>query len=349
MRSLTHQFLKRYQLTSEQMPTITLLAESRGRQQLYTQQAPEILETLQQTAQVESVESSNRLEGISAPKERLKALVLKSSAPKNRSEQEISGYRDALNLIHESYEHMPFSTNVILQLHDMVYRYLPSKGGKWKSADNEIVERDAKGNIVRVRFKCVSALHTPGSMLDLTNAHKAAIDDNVEPLMLIPLTILDFLCIHPFLDGNGRVGRLLTLMLLYQSNFMVGRYISLERIFEESKESYYETLEASSTGWHEGQHDVKPWLDYFWGVLVRATKEFEERFRTVRHGRGSKTDFVRQAVERRIKPFAISDIENDCPGVSRDMVRVVLRQLKAEGRIELQGKGRGAKWLRKPS
>ena len=253
-----------------------------------------------------------------------------------------------LQLIHESHEHMAFSTNVVLQLHSMLFRYLPSEGGVWKATDNEIVERDGQGRITRVRLTPVAAVGTPGAMHALTSAYDAAQrEGRVDPLILVPLVILDFLCIHPFRDGNGRMARLLTLLLLYRFRYRVGRYISLERVIEESKETYYEALERSSEGWHEGRHDTRPWLDYFWGVLVRAYREFEERVGTLAMGRGSKTQQVREAVGRRVGPFAISDLETDCPGVSRDMVRVVLRQLRDEGAITLQGKGRGARWVRR--
>ena len=166
-------------------------------------------------------------------------------------------------------------------------------------------------------------------------------------MVVIPLAILDFLCVHPFRDGNGRAARLLTLLLLYHFEYRVGRYISLERIFEESKETYYETLERCSQGWHQGKHNAYPWMDYFWGVLLRAYREFEERVGNIRTGKGSKTEQIRNAVERRIGPFAISDIESDCPWISREMIRLVLRQLRDERAIVLQGKGRGAKWIRK--
>ena len=165
-----------------------------------------------------------------------------------------------------------------------------------------------------------------------------------DPLVLVPLAILDFLCVHPFPDGNGRMARLLTLQLLYHFDYAVGRFISLERIFEESKESYYETLEASSQGWHEAAHNIAPWLDYFWGALLRAYKEFEERVGTIERGRGAKGDRVRSEILKRQQPFSISEIEEACPGISRDMVRVVLRTMKSEGLIEPTGKGRAAKW-----
>ncbi len=176
-----------------------------------------------------------------------------------------------------------------------------------------------------------------------------ALDQHLaDPLVLVPLVILDFLCIHPFPDGNGRMARLLTLQLLYHFDYAVGRFISLERIFEESKESYYETLEASSQGWHEGEHNIAPWLDYFWGALLRAYKEFEERVGTIERGRGAKGDRVRAEILKRHLPFSISEIEEACPGISRDMVRVVLRAMKAEGLITPTGKGRSAKWEQAP-
>ena len=323
------------------------MGEFRGRQELFRRQVPELLAALKTAAIVESSESSNRLEGIEAPHERIEALVLQNTAPRNRSEQEIAGYRDALNLLHESAHHMTFSTNVILQLHSMLYRYLPQPGGRWKMTQNEIVERNQDGTVQRVRFVPPGPVETPQLMEDLAGTYARAIDAGREPLIMVPLAVLDFLCIHPFADGNGRVARLITLHLLYQQDFSVGRYISLERIFETTREGYYQALEASSAGWHHGTNDLLPWLSYFWGVLLRAHQEFEERVGTLRAGRGAKTDLVEQAIARRMGPFAISDIEADCPGVSRDWIRLVLRRLKTEDRIAPQGKGRGAKWIRR--
>lgn len=348
MHSIDIKYLTKLNFSTEQASVLTKIGEYRGKQELFSRQTPEILNTMRQVAVIESSESSNRLEGITAPYERIEALVLESTAPKNRSEREIAGYRDALALIHESAQYMDFTTNVILQCHSMVYRYMSEDGGHWKMVDNEIVEKNPDGSIRRVRFKPVSAVETPGAMDGIVENYKEAINrHNKEPLVVIPLTVLDFLCIHPFRDGNGRVARLLTLLLLYHFDYQVGRYISLERIFEESKETYYETLEESSKGWHQGNHDVFPWMNYFWGVLLRAYWEFEDRVGTIRTARGSKTEQIRKAVDRRIGPFAISDLESDCPGISRDMIRIVLRQLRDEGAILLQGKGRGAKWIRK--
>jgi len=348
MRSLTLEHLTGLAFDASQLATIQRLGEARGRQDLFVAQIPEQLEVLRQTAVVESSESSNRIEGVVAAPGRVEAIVLRAAAPRDRSEQEIAGYRDALQLIHESHEHMAFTSNVVLQLHSMLFRYLPSEGGVWKATDNQIVERDAQGRVTRVRFTPVPAVGTPGAMQALATAYDTAQrEGRFDPLILVPLAVLDFLCIHPFRDGNGRMARLLTLLLLYHFRYHVGRYISLERVIEESKETYYEALEKSSQGWHEGRHDTRPWLDYFWGVLLRAYREFEERVGTLSLGRGSKTQQVREAVSRRLGPFSISDIEADCPGVSRDMVRVVLRQLRDERSISPQGKGRGARWVRK--
>lgn len=348
MASLTEKHLKSFKFSNEDLAAIRAIGEHRGRQELFIKQSPEALESLKQVAMIESSESSNRLEGITASHKKIEALVLKKTMPVNRSEREIAGYRDALAFIHESGEHMEFSTNVILQLHSMLYRYMPNEGGRWKMTDNEIVERNPDGTIARVRFKPTPAVTTSFAMEELTKDYKYAIHNlQQEPLIVIPLAILDFLCVHPFTDGNGRSARLLTLLLLYHFNCQVGKYISLERIFEESKESYYETLQHSSQGWHENKHDAMPWLNYFWGTLLRAYKEFESRVGTIRTGRGSKTDQIIEAVDRRINPFSISDIESDCPGVGRDMIRVILNRLRTDGKLALQGRGRAAKWIKK--
>ena len=345
MPSLTPEYLTRLRYDGLQIATLRALGESRGRQQLFVAQSPEVLSDLRQVAVIESTESSNRLEGVIVPHDRLKSLVVRNAAPKSRSEQEIAGYRDALALIHEAAPYMPFTESIVRQLHSLLYRYMPHAGGEWKASNNDIVERHPDGH-VRVRFRPVPAHLTPLAMADLTRFYgEAGARQLADPLVLIPLAVLDFLCIHPFADGNGRVARLLTLLLLYRSDYAVGRYVSLERIFEESKESYYATLEASSQGWHEGEHDAQPWLDYFWGALLHAYREFEARVGNIERGRGAKGERVRAEVLARQRPFSISDIERACPGVSRDTVRLVLRALKAEGRIAPTGKGRAAKWV----
>lgn len=343
MHSLSPAYLERLSFSSGELSSIQRLGEARGRQDLFVRQFPEQLETLRTPAIVESTESSNRIEGVVAAPGRVAELVVKNAAPRDRSEQEIAGYRDALQLVHESHADMRFTPNLVLQLHQLLYRYEPGAGGRWKMTDNEIVERDSAGRVVRVRFRPAPAVATPQAMRDLADLYRAAVEERgMDPLVAVPLAILDFLCIHPFTDGNGRTARLLTLLLLYQFDYRVGRYISLERINEDSRETYYEALERSSQGWHEGAHDAHHWLRYFWGVLIRAYGEFEERVETLK---GSKTDQVRTAVGRRRGAFAISDIEKDCPGVSRDMVRHVLRQMRAEGLLRVEGAGRGAKWI----
>ena len=233
------------------------------------------------------------------------------------------------------------------RLHSWLYRYQAMPGGQWKISDNEIQEIYPDGK-KRVRFTPSSAFETPQAMDGLIAHYSKAITEwNQEPLVIIPALILDFLCIHPFRDGNGRTARrLLTLLLLYHFDYQVGRYISLKEFFEESKETYYETLEKSSHGWHEGEHDIMPWMTYFWGVILRAYKEFELRVGTVTTGKGSKAFHIKRTIESMIGPFAISDVERACPSVSRDTVRLVLRQLRDEGVITPEGKGRGAKWVR---
>jgi Fic family protein len=347
MSSLHKEFITFLSFSSEHISTLRTIGEYQGKQELYFKQSPEILKGLQQVSIIESSESSNRLEGITVPHHRIADLVVKNTAPEDRSEQEIAGYRDALNLIHHSAAHMPFSLNIILQLHSWLYRYQPTPGGVWKSTDNEITEIHPDGKR-RVRFVPSSAFETPQAMEKLIEHYQKSLQEwNQEPLIVIPAVILDFLCIHPFRDGNGRTARLLTLLLLYHFDYQVGRYISLERIFEESKESYYETLEISSQGWHHGKHNILPWMTYFWGVILRAYKEFEVRVGTLTTGKGSKAHHIRKTIENMIGPFSISDLERSCPSVSRDTIRLVLRQLRDEGAIFPEGKGRGAKWLLK--
>ena len=347
MPPLDPNLLASLRFTPRDTATLRQLGEYRGRQELFSRQRPEVLANLRTAATIESSESSNRLEGIRAPKSRITALVLHDTRPRNRSEQEIAGYRDALDLIHLSGHQMPFSGNVILQLHETLYSYLPQQGGRWKMTDNEIVEKDPDGETLRVRFTPVSAAATPGQMAQLVARYGIELaESRQDALILVPLAILDFLCIHPFTDGNGRVARLLTLQLLYQAGYEVGRYISLERTFEDARTSYYETLEASSKGWHEGANDPLPWMRHFWGVLLHAYAEFEERVGTIGTGRGSKTQQVREAVARQVAPFAISELLRHTPGVSKEMVRRVLRQMRDEGVLVAEGQGRGARWRR---
>ncbi len=344
MNSLSRDYLEKIKFDSTHAASLRVIGEFKGKQELFNRQSPEALESMKSLAVIESTESSNRLEGIVADRGRVQAIVKKSTTPRGRSEQEIAGYRDALALIHESWGALPFTINVIKQLHSVMYRYLPEAGGKWKEEDNVIIEKYRDGR-TRVRFQPVPAKDVPEAMKLLIERYNDAVRDGKEAIVIIPLVIFDFLCIHPFKDGNGRMARLLTLLLLYQSGYHVGKYISIERIYEENKESYYETLEKSSQGWHEKNHDIMPWLSYFWGILIRAYKEFEERVGTITTGWGSKTEQIMLAVKRKIGPFAISDIEKECPGISRDMIRHILHEMRDEGKIRSTGIGRNAKWV----
>jgi Fic family protein len=345
MNSVDPNFVSRITLGPGHVATLRVIGEYRGKQEIYTHQSPEALETLRKLATVESVESSNRLEGITAERLRIEGMVLRSAKPEGKSEQEIAGYRDALSFVHENWAALDLDVEVIQRFHRLVFTYLPERGGDWKDLDNLIIERSTDGR-ERVRFRPTPATETPGAVSDLVRGYNDLVRAGQDPLIVIPLTVFDFLCIHPFNDGNGRVARLITLMLLYKAGFIVGRYISLERIFEETKETYYETLEGSSKGWHQGEHDILAWMTYFWGVLIRAYTEFESRVGTVTTGYGSKTEQIKLAIGRRTGPFAISDIERECPGISRDMIRHVLRQLRDEGALRSTGVGRGAKWLK---
>jgi Fic family protein len=235
--------------------------------------------------------------------------------------------------------------NVIRQLHRDLFQFVTPEGGRWKVADNQIVERRPDGTSV-VRFYPVSAWQTPTFMEELCqrfNEHWQ--QEEREPLLLVPTFVLDFLCIHPFQDGNGRMARLLTVLLLYQAGYEVVRFISLERIIEDTKETYYDALEAASQGWHDGQQDLTPWWNYFLGILTAAYREFEERVGLLMTPRGAKSEMVKQAIERLPPPFSISDIQRVCPHVSRPLIRKVLNELKGE-RIRLVGRGPGAKWER---
>jgi len=347
MHSLSREFLDELRFSASALKSLQALGEYRGKQELFARQSPQVLESLRQVAMIESDESSNRLEGITAPRERILALVQEDTSPRNRSEQEIAGYRDALNLIHGNHADLPVSLDTVQRFHELMMQYTAEPGGRWKTRDNVIIERHEDGSR-RVRFRPTPAAETAEAMRLLVERYNDAIHrDGREPLVLIPLAILDFLCIHPFDDGNGRASRLLTLLLLYHHGYDVGRYISLERIFEQTKQSYYDTLGRCSRGWHEGTHDAFPWTTYFWGVMLAAYKEYAERVGTLRTGRGAKADQVRQAIKRKLGPFRAADIEMECPGVSHEWVRRVLREMRDEGLIEFQGHGPGARWVKR--
>lgn len=319
------------------------IAEAKGRQELYARQSPQVLKALRDAALVQSVESSNRIEGVEVPQDRLRPLVLGNARPRDRSEVEIHGYRQALNLVHANAASLPITPRLIRQLHATIVAD-SGDAGRWKKADNEIVEL-RPGAPPTIRFRPLSASRTPEAMEQLCVGYRhALLQTRLPPLLADALFLLDFLCIHPFRDGNGRVSRLLALLALYQHGYEVGRYVSLERLTEEARDDYYETLRTSSLGWHDGRHDWRPWVNFHLGIIHRAYRLFEERAGQVKAQRGAKRALVEAAIGQASGPFTLADIERRCPGVSRDMVRLVLREMARAGRVRCLGRGPGARW-----
>jgi len=346
MRSFEHGYLLEQLISQEMLMMVRTIGEYRGRQSLYQEQSPEVLETLRRVAMVQSVESSNRIEGVTVAADRLEAIVARKTTPKGRSELEVAGYRDVLADIHANANRMVIGPDLLLSFHGQMYARTPDKGGRWKEKDNAILEVGPNGQQF-IRFRPVSALATPEFIKRLcTLYHQATDRREAEPLLLIASFIFDFECIHPFWDGNGRIGRLLTLMLLYQAGYEVGRYISLERIVEESRETYYEVLLKSSHGWHEAKHDLRPWWNYFLGTLIAADREFEERVGTITTAKGAKREMVQQAVKRLPDRFRIAELQRVCPGVSYPTLKRALEDLKRQKKVRCLGKGRDAQWER---
>lgn len=346
MRSFEHGYLLEQLISQEMLMMVRTIGEYRGRQSLYQEQSPEVLETLRRVAMVQSVESSNRIEGVTVAADRLEAIVARKTTPKGRSELEVAGYRDVLADIHANANRMVTGPDLLLSVHGQMYARTPDKGGRWKEKDNAILEVGPNGQQF-IRFRPVSAIATPEFIKRLCMLYHQATDRReAEPLLLIASFIFDFECIHPFWDGNGRIGRLLTLMLLYQAGYEVGRYISLERIVEESKETYYEVLLKSSHGWHEAKHDLRPWWNYFLGTLIAAYREFEERVGTITTAKGAKREMVQQAVKRLPDRFRIAELQRVCPGVSYPTLKRALEDLKRQKKVRCLGKGRDAQWER---
>ena len=346
MRSFEHNFLFDTPLSHSLLITVRSLGEFRGRQVLYSEQSLEILETLRRVAMVQSTESSNRIEGITVAADRLEPLVAKKVTPRDRSEQEVAGYRDVLATIHANYHKLRLSTDLIRNWHRTMYRFTGESGGEWKKKDNAILEVLPDGRQV-VRFQPVSALATAKSMERLVTLFNRAMNEGkADPLLLIASFVFDFECVHPFMDGNGRIGRLLTLLSLYQAGYEVGRYISLERIVEESKETYYEALLKSSHKWHEGQHDLRPWWNYFLGMLTAGYKEFELRVGTISSARGAKREMVQRAIEQMAGRFTIGDLRRVCPGVSYPTLQRALADLKRKRKVRCLGRGPDSQWER---
>lgn len=350
MNSFEMGFLEKQPIPHSLLRTIRLLGEYRGKEGLFMQQTPQVLQSLRQVAIIQSTESSNRIEGIEAPPERIKKLVEHKTTPKNRSEQEIAGYRDALTTIHANHAGMPFTTGIVLQLHRDLYQFVAQQGGRWKMTDNEISEIRSDGTKV-IRFRPIPAHQTPEAMERLHTLFKEQWDrGEIDPLLLIPAYVLDFLCIHPFTDGNGRMARLMTLLLLYQAGFEVGRYISLEYLIENQREGYYDALYKSSQGWHKGEHALLPWWEYFLGVmLLAAYQEFEHRTGELTTAHGAKTELVLAAIRKLPERFRYADLAQACPNVSRPTIKRVLARLREEDAVKCVKSGRDAIWEKKES
>jgi Fic family protein len=344
-KSFEHDVLRRQPINQRLVQIIRLVGEYRGKQILFKQQSAQVLEALRAHATIHSAESSNRIEGVVAPAARIRDLVAHRTRPANRSEQEIAGYRDVLKTIHTHPHNIALAPAVVLQLHRDLFRFVPGGGGGWKSTNNDITETRPDGTMA-VRFKPLAAHLTADAMGRLHTEFRTTLDaGTVEPLLLIPAYVLDFLCIHPFADGNGRMARLLSLLLLYQAGFEVGRYISLERTIEGTRDGYYDALYASSQGWHEGQHSLAPWWEYFVGVmLVQAYQEFEQRVGATTTKRGAKRDMIRDVVSRLPDAFRYADLERALPAVSRPTIARALRQLSEERIVRCVGRGRDATW-----
>ncbi len=319
------------------------LGEARGKQELFTRQSQQRLKALREHALIESAVSSNRIEGVEVDKSRIATIVFGKPLLRDRDEEEVRGYRQALTLIHEQGANLPVSEETILRLHRLTRGEIWD-AGKYKEKDGDIIEKFPDGRS-RVRFKTVRAIDTPIYMKELAEFCGDAVKERkIPPLVILAAFNLDFLCIHPFRDGNGRVSRLLMLLQCYHLGFEVGRYISLERLIEQNKERYYETLEQSSHGWHEFKHDPWPYINYTLFIIKTAYREFEQRLGELQRPKGEKTSLVLQAIGRTSGPFSVAELRNACPNVSVDMIRRVLKNLRSENRVECLGRGQNAKW-----
>lgn len=333
-------------LTPAIVNQLSLLHEFRGKQDLYISAKSDTLSALLNIAKIQSTKASNRIEGIYTSDDRLHALVMEKAEPQSRSEEEIAGYREVLSTIHESYEYIPLRPNNLLQLHRDLYSYGGKEiGGRFKNIDNIIAETDRDGK-EHVRFTPTPAFQTPEAVEDLCRAFDEALDDGkYDALLLIPMFVLDFLSIHPFNDGNGRMSRLLTLLLLYRSGYIVGKYISIEMLIEKSKETYYDALRQSSTGWHTSNNDYLPFASYYLGIFVKAYQEFQDRVEHL-HGKTlSKPERIRQVFGKRLGKITKSDIVTLCPDISLSTIERTLKEMLDKGEIEKVGSGRGTGYL----
>lgn len=329
------------------MNLVAAIHEYKGKQEQYEVAKPDILTALLDVARIQSTGASNRIEGIVTTEKRLEELVRDRAEPRSRAEHEIAGYREVLATIHENYAYMAPRANVVLQLHRDLYQYgAASYGGNYKNADNQIAEVDPLGRRT-VRFRPLSAFETPAAIERLTDEFIDAVNrGEIDPLLLIPMFILDFLCIHPFNDGNGRMSRLLTLLTLYRSGYVVGKYISIEMIIEQTKETYYDVLGLSSKGWHEGENDCLPFVRYYLEVILKAYKEFSRRVEHLEDRKVSKNERICMLFEGSLKKLSKKDIRALCPDISESTIELVLSQMLKDGHILKDGAGRNTRYIR---
>ena len=339
----TYDYNKKWQqlLTPEIVTMLSQIHESKGEQNLFIEAQSDTLTQLVEIAKIQSTEASNKIEGIFTSDERLKKLVTNKTTPRSRNEQEIAGYRDVLSTIHDSYEFIPVRPSIILQLHRDLYKFSgKSIGGVYKNADNVIAEEDSEGNRF-VRFQPIPAWETPNAIEALCDAFDDVIAKNeADPLLIIPMFILDFLCIHPFNDGNGRMSRLLTLLLLYRAGYIVGKYISIEKVIETSKDTYYEALQSSSQGWHEEENDYAHFVRYMLGVILSAYRDFSSRVKVLTTSGMSKPDRIREIIKDTLGKITKTEIMQKCPDISQVTVQRTLNDLLKSGYIIKIGGGR---------
>lgn len=341
MRHLDYKVEYQKLLSPEIVSYLAQIHEMKGQQNLFVEAQKDALAELLEIAKIQSTEASNRIEGIITTEDRLKKIVMNKTTPKGRSEREIAGYRDVLSTIHESYDYIPIRPGMMLQLHRDLYKFSNSvPGGSFKTADNIIAEVLPDGT-KRVRFQPVPAWETTEAMDTLCNALQEALSDpELDPLILMPLFILDFLCIHPFDDGNGRMSRLLTLLLLYRSGYFVGKYISIEKLIADSKETYYEALQESSIGWHENANDYLPFVRYMLGVVIAAYREFASRVDILITRGLSKPERVREIIRSTAGRITKTQIMGQCLDISQKTIERALAEMLKNNEIIKIGGGR---------
>lgn len=345
MHKFDYQELK-FTITNELLEMVSAIQERKGEQNLYLNAQSDTLTALLEIAKIQSAEASNKIEGIYTSDDRLKQLVLDKTNPKNRSEREIAGYRNVLKTIHDNYEYIPLKSPYILQLHKELYSYSGKEyGGKYKVGDNEIRQETENGETF-IRFKSVDAWMTPTAMDEACSSFNHAIErQTVNPLLLIPMFILDFLCIHPFNDGNGRMSRLLTLLLFYRSGYNVGKYISIEKKIEQTKDEYYDALYQSSQGWHENENDYIPFIKYMLGILLAAYRDFSDRVQIWNKKPLTKPQRIMEIIKNNLGAVTKSDIKKQCPDISEITIQRTLAELVANGDIIKIGGGRYTKYI----